>query len=82
MRCLAHSCIQYTTHPSGVYVVSCLCYLLTRGMADPVIPCLLLFLGGAEVQLEALRHERQARPGKQHNTEHAELRFLPEIILL
>lgn len=38
--------------------------------------------GGAEVQFQALRHEGQARPGEQHNTEHAELRFFPEIFLL
>lgn len=62
-----------------MYVVSCLFCLLTRGMAIVVF---LVNLGGAEVQFEALRHEGQARPGQQHNTEHAELRFLPEIVLL
>lgn len=69
-----------------MYVVSCLFCLLTRGMADQVIffyVCgIFVNSGGAEVQFQALRHEGQARPGEQHNTEHAELRFFPEIFLL
>ena len=76
---------------------ACVCYQLSLLLVNschgwpvdfrPVVVIVFLIVifvnsGGAQIQLQALRHEGQAGPGQQHNAKHAELRFLPKIILL